>query len=77
MRKLVRKLTALSLLACVAFSLSGCGSTVSSNSGDHTGRWWRNHMKQYLGVLRKDARNFYQTFDRHFVDLDWNDPMID
>ena len=77
MRKLVRTLTALSLIACFAVSLSSCGSTVSSNSGDHTSGWWRNHMRQYMGVLRKDARNMYQSFDRHVVDLDWDDPMID
>jgi len=74
MRKLVRNLTAAALMAGFALSLSGCGSTVAGTPEAYNGGWWRSHMHGYMSVLKRDVTNIYRTFDRHFMDYDWNDP---
>ena len=69
-RNVVAGLLAASLLA-------GCGSTVSDRKEDHTGTWWKNNLRGYWYVLKRDSTDMYRSFDRHFFNYDWDDPNID
>lgn len=39
--------------------------------------WWGAHMRGYYQVVRRDAEHVYRSFDRHFMNYDWDDPYID
>ncbi|MBK6940110.1 MAG: hypothetical protein IPH13_07860 [Planctomycetes bacterium] len=66
---MARRVRALLALALVSLPLGGC----------HTDSvyWWGNHMKGYSQVVRRDAEHVYRSFDRHFMNYDWDDPYID
>jgi hypothetical protein len=66
---MARRIRALLALALVGLPLGGC-STDSVY-------WWGNHMKGYGQVIRRDAEHVYKSFDRHFMNYDWDDPYID
>ncbi len=66
---MVRSLRAVLLLCLAALPLGGC----------HTDSvyWWGGHMRGYYQVVRRDAESVYRSFDRHFMNYDWDDPYID
>jgi len=54
--------------------LAGCGSTVGGN--DSSATWWKNNMRGYWYVLKRDATDIYRGVDRHFFNYDWDDPNL-
>jgi hypothetical protein len=64
------------LLATMSLgSLGACGSTNGPKSS-YTGTWWRQNLRGYWWVLRRDATDFYRSVDRHFFNYDWDDPAL-
>jgi len=55
--------------------LSSCGSTVAGKAYS-TAPWWNKHLAGYWYILKRDATNLYQTFDRHLLNYDWDDPNL-
>ena len=39
--------------------------------------WWHDHMRAYYQVVQRDAELFHESFDRHFMNYNWDDPYID
>lgn len=76
MRTSFRNAIPLALLL-LALPLSACGSTVANDPESYNGGWWREHMHDYLAVIKRDVKDFYRTFDRHVMDYDWDDPYLD
>ena len=66
---MARRLGAVVLLAAVALPFAGCTTDAVY--------WWGNHMKAYGQVLKRDATDIYRSFDRNFMNYDWDDPYID
>jgi len=66
---MARRLRAVLLAAAVVCPLSAC-------STDDV-YWWGNHFKAYGQVIRRDAIDIYRSFDRNFMNYDWDDPYID
>jgi hypothetical protein len=66
---MARRLRAVVLLAAAALPFAGCSSDAVY--------WWGDHMKDYYQVVKRDATDFYRSFDRNFMNYDWDDPYID
>ena len=66
---MARRLGALVLLALAVMPFGGC--TTDSVY------WWGSHARGYYQVVRRDAEHVYRSFDRHFMNYDWDDPYID
>jgi len=58
-----------------AASFGACGSTTGPKEA-HTGTWWKNNLRGYWYVLRRDATDVYRGIDRHFFNYDWDDPNL-
>lgn len=58
-----------------AASLAACGSTVGGERNS-TGTWWKNNLRGYWYVLKRDATDIYRGVDRHFFNYDWDDPNL-
>ncbi len=59
-----------------ASSLAACGSTVAGDKQSYTGTWWKNNLRGYWYVLKRDATDIYRGVDRHFFNYDWDDPNL-
>lgn len=68
--KNVRNLICAAVVASLAVA---CGST---NGGEGNGTWWRNNLRGYWYVLKRDATDIYRGVDRHFFNYDWDDPNL-
>lgn len=66
---MARRLRALLVIALAALPLGAC----------HTDSvyWWGSHMRGYYQVIQRDAEHVYWSFDRNFMNYDWDDPYID
>ena len=72
MKKNVRNLVCAVLAAA---TLGACGST-NGPKESYTGTWWKNHMRGYWYVLKRDGSDLYRSVDRHFFNYDWDDPAL-
>ena len=75
MRKKVRNFIHLLVLGSSLTLLAGCNTL--GGETDPNGSFWKRNLNAKLYVLKRDARDFYRTFDRHFWNYDWDDPLID
>ncbi len=66
---MARKLRALLGVALVATCFGACHYD--------SVYWWGAHARGYYQVVRRDAESVYKSFDRHFMNYDWDDPYID
>ncbi|MFG0318924.1 MAG: hypothetical protein ACF8XB_16750 [Planctomycetota bacterium JB042] len=66
---MAHRLRALLVIALAVIPFGGC-STDSVY-------WWGGHMRGYYQVVKRDAEHVYRSFDRHFMNYDWDDPYID
>ena len=65
------------VLAAVGLSLlAACGSTASRKPSRYNGGWWNDHLSGYFYVLKRDMTHMYKSFDRHFMNYDWDDPNL-
>ena len=65
-------------LICALFAaslLGACGSTAGPKES-HTGTWWKNNLRGYWYVVKRDATDIYRGIDRHFFNYDWDDPSL-
>ena len=63
----MRRLLALAALVIVAFSAAGCRSTWD---------FWKQDVQNTVSVWRRDFNSAHQTFDRFFLNYDWDDPYL-
>ena len=66
---MARKFRALLVVGLAALPFGGC----------HTDSvyWWGAHARGYYQVIQRDSEHVYKSFDRHFMNYDWDDPYID
>ena len=70
--KNVRNLICAVLAASV---LGACGST-NGPKESYTGTWWKENLRGYWYVLKRDGKDLYRSVDRHFFNYDWDDPYL-
>ena len=58
-----------------ASMLAACGST-NGPKESYNGTWWKNNLRGYWYVLKRDGTDLYRSFDRHFMNYDWDDPNL-
>ncbi len=75
MRRMYRRILPLALLGVVASFMSGC-NTLGGTKSRH-GSFWSRNLKNKLKVVERDATDAYRSFDRHFLNQDWDDPWLD
>ena len=63
----MRRFLALAALLFVAFGAAGCKSTWD---------FWKEDVKNKTAVWRRDLHSAHRTFDRYFLNYDWEDPYL-
>ena len=66
---MARKLRALVVVALATVPFGACRTD--------SVYWWGAHMRGYYQVFLRDAEQIHRSFDRHFMNYDWDDPYID
>lgn len=66
---MARRLRPLIALALAAIAYGGCHFD--------SVYWWGAHARGYYQVIQRDSEHVYRSFDRHFMNYDWDDPYID
>ena len=75
MRKKIRNVLSLVVLGSSLILLAGCNTL--GGEANPNGSFWKRNINGKFHVLKRDATAFYQTWDRHMWNHDWDDPALD
>ncbi|HET6201819.1 MAG TPA: hypothetical protein VFI25_03325 [Planctomycetota bacterium] len=62
----MRRILAAAVLALLAFGAAGC----------RTIGFWVEDVSNHVTVMRRDLNSVHRTFDRYFLNYDWEDPYL-